>query len=75
MIHGADGTARGRWSRGQGTLEYALVLFAFIASIMSLGLIWHGVRDGALLRQAVRSASHALSGTDPVGSSKDLLLF
>lgn len=60
---------------GQGTLEYALVLFAFVATIVSLGAVWHAVRDGVLLQKALDAAGHALQAGQGVASSQDLLLF
>ena len=76
MVLGKDCAARERrCERGQGTLEYALVLFAFLAVVTTLGLAWHEVRDGVLLRLAVDSASHALTGDGLVGFSQDLLLY
>ena len=43
---------------GQSTLEYMLMLAAFLAMIVALGLIWHAARDGRLLGLALEVASH-----------------
>lgn len=47
---------------GQSTVEYLLVLVAFLAVITTMGLLWHGVRDGALVDGATRAASHGAGG-------------
>ena len=44
--------------RGQSTVEYLLVLAAFVAAIGALGLLWHAGRDGVLVGLATASASH-----------------
>lgn len=49
---------------GQSTLEYALVLMAFLSMLTALGLVWHAARDGALVRAATDASAHqALGGT------------
>lgn len=49
------------WERaGQSTLEYALVLSAFLAMVIALGALWHAASDGTLLSLATQSASHSL---------------
>lgn len=68
-----DGT-RSWAQRGQGSVEYALVLLAFIASLVALSALWHAGRDGALLRRAIDAASHSM-GSGFVAGSKDLLLY
>ncbi len=45
---------------GQSTLEYALVLMAFISMVVAMGALWHASRDGAMLERARRYASHSL---------------
>lgn len=61
--------------RGQSTVEYALVLFAFLAVALGLGSMWHAARDGALLRRATGSSSHALTAEGALGSTQDLLIY
>lgn len=58
--------------RGQSTVEYLLVLVAFVSVIGALGLLWHAGRDGVLVGLATQSASH---GVDQGGVSllKDVL--
>ncbi len=69
-------TLAGEWGeRGQSTVEYALIVFAFMASIVGLGAIWHGARDGVLLRLCTESLSHELSARGDVGSVQDVSLY
>ena len=58
--------------RGQSTVEYLLVLVAFVSAVGALGLLWHAGRDGVLVGLATQSASH---GVDQGGVSllKDVL--
>lgn len=49
-----------RAQAGQSTLEYALVLMAFVATIVAMGALWHVAHDGTLLERARRYASHNL---------------
>ncbi|MBF0911192.1 MAG: hypothetical protein HXK61_00190 [Atopobiaceae bacterium] len=58
----------------QSTLEYALVLSSCLAIIVSLGVIWHVIRDGALTNQAIRAASHTM-GSSLLEFTKDVLSF
>lgn len=48
--------------QGQSTVEYALVLAAFVSMIVGLGVLWRFVSGGALVEHAVSSASHCLVG-------------
>lgn len=64
-----------RATRGQSTLEYALLLVAFASMVLAWGVVWHGVRDGSLLRRAIDASSHLLGGADPLGAFRDLALF
>ena len=65
----------GQTERGQATVEYALVLFAFLASIVAMGSLWHAAREGALVRLCMESASHGLSGGQAIASAQDILLY
>ncbi|MDM8270358.1 hypothetical protein [Thermophilibacter provencensis] len=38
------------------------MLSAFLAAIVALALLWHGVRDGGLVRLATDAASHGAGG-------------
>lgn len=59
---------------GQSTLEYLLVLGAFVALLAALGLLWHAAKDGVLVGLATESASHG-AGQGPVGMLKDVAVF
>lgn len=48
--------------RGQSTLEYLLVLCAFVTAVGALGLMWHAARDGVLLDKAAAAAPHGMEG-------------
>ena len=37
---------------GQSTVEYALVVVAFLSILLALGVVWHSGRQGALLERA-----------------------
>ena len=59
--------------RGQATVEFAIVLFAFMAIAAGLAALWHGLEDGMLVRHALTSASHHLAGA--VGAWADVLAY
>lgn len=64
------------WARqGQSTLEYALVLTAFLAMIVVLGAMATAFRDGLLLRQAQQAASHTSVQERGFGAVQDALAF
>ena len=78
MAHGRRrrGALRGGQRRtrrsGQSTLEYLLLLVAFVAMVGALALLWHAARDGRLLALATDAASHG-SGGGTVSMLKDVL--
>lgn len=59
---------------GQSTLEYMLVLLAFMAMVCALALVWHAARDGRLLALATGAASHG-AGQGAVALLKDVAAF
>lgn len=59
---------------GQSTLEYALLLFAFVAALGALGVVWHAARDGRVVGLAAEAASHG-EAQGLVGQVKDIALF
>ena len=61
--------------RGQASVEYVLVFMAFVAMVLALGMLWHAVRDGRLLRLAEEAASHSLLHGLDVGAFQDISLF
>ena len=60
---------------GQSSVEYALVMIAFVSMLAALACLWHAGRDGRLLRRAVEAASHQLGGGDALGEARDVALF
>ena len=72
MVHELGRLARSQG--GQGSVEYALVLLAFIAACAALAALWHETQDGLLLESALGSASHSLD-QGLVEASKDLVLY
>lgn len=60
---------------GQSSVEYALVLGAFLALVLALGLVWSVVGQGGLQRASERAASHAIEGAGVVDGIRDLVLF
>ena len=69
---------RSRLSRsqsGQSTVEYALVLIAFLSIAIALAGVWRVSRSGRLLDRAVEASSHQIGGGDALGSWRDISLF
>lgn len=60
---------------GQSSVEYALVLGAFLALVFALGLVWSVVGQGGLQHASERAASHAIEGAGAVDGIRDLVLF
>lgn len=53
-----------RWHAGQATVEFALVLFAFLALLAGLGALSNFMQSGKLVEHANASASHAVGSGD-----------
>ena len=49
-----------RTTLGQSTVEYAVVLFAFLSMLVALGVVWRATQGGRLADYAIDSASHSL---------------
>ncbi len=60
---------------GQSTVEYALVLLAFVSMLVTFGLLWHAVRDGRLLHLAGEASSHSFSGGVDAQAFQDIALY
>ena len=68
--------ARCAWGRrGQSSVEYVLVMLAFVSMVLAMGVVWHAGRDGTLLRAALDAASHRLGGSGVLGGFQDILLY
>lgn len=62
-------------ARGQSSLEYALVLLAFVAMVVALCTLWRAAHHGLLLEQARRHASHSLEGGISSEAVQDVLAY
>ena len=60
---------------GQSTAEYALVLVAFLSTLLGMSALWRWVSGGGLLGLALSAASHVWGGGGLVGLAQDLLLY
>jgi Flp pilus assembly protein TadG len=60
---------------GQSTVEYALVVFAFLALLAALASLWGAARDGTLVDIARQAASHGLSQGLTPDALQDIALF
>lgn len=60
--------------RGQGTVEFAIVLFGFLAMVAALGVLWRAFESGLLVQHALQSASHHLETVVP-GVVADVFLY
>lgn len=56
---------------GQSTVEYLVVLGAFVAMLAALALLWRSGRDGTLVGLATGAASHGAE-QGSVGMLKDV---
>lgn len=76
VAHERRRRGRGLWvlggGRGQSTVEYLLVLLAFVSAVVALGLLWHAGRDGVLVGLATTSASHG-TGQGALALLRDVL--
>ena len=63
-----------RSRNGQGTIEYALVLFAVLALLGGMGSLWHLVQAGPLVQHALQDASHHVGSLSP-GALADTFLY
>ena len=61
-------------TKGQSTVEYALVLFAFLAIVVALSRVVSYAGDGRLYATIIGSGSHSLEG-DVLSVFQDVLLY
>lgn len=61
-------------SCGQSTIEYAIVLCAFLAMVVALGAIAHAASEGVVASKAIGAASHS-AGESFVGTLQDVALY
>ncbi len=60
--------------RGQSTVEFAVVLFGFLAMLAALGVLWRALEGGLLVEHALQSASHHVETVVP-GVVADVFLY
>ena len=60
---------------GQSTLEYALVLFAFMASIAAFGAVLAFLQNPATFSAVMEGSAHVFTGSDLLGTAQDLAVF
>lgn len=60
--------------RAQGSVEYAVVLAAFLSIVIAIGALWHLFGDGVVLAHALQSASHHVQGVLS-GAWADIFLY
>jgi hypothetical protein len=65
----------GMGEHGQSTVEYALVLLAFLSMVVALGAIWQAAHEGRLLGSARDATSHNMDEGVTVGLLQDLLAY
>lgn len=63
-----------RVARGQSTVEYALVVVAFLALVIALGALWRLFEGGTVTLHALQSASHHLQDV-ATGAWGDVFLY
>ena len=59
---------------GQGTLEYALVLFAFLGMMSGAAVLWHMLEAALPVQHALQSASHHVASVAP-GAFSDVFMY
>lgn len=63
-----------RAAQGQATVEFAVVLFGFLALLAALGALADFGQSGALVEHAAAGASHAV-GSNDTGAWADVLAY
>lgn len=62
------------WEKGQATVEFAIVLAAFVVVAVGLSALWHALDQGVFVQHALQSASHHLEGAES-GAWGDVLAY
>ncbi|MEF9841252.1 MAG: hypothetical protein RR773_01670 [Raoultibacter sp.] len=63
-----------REDRGQVTVEFAVILVAFLAIAIALGVVWRALEGGLFVDHALQSASHHMETVVP-GVIADVFLY
>lgn len=58
--------------RGQATVEYALILLAFLGVVVALAAVWEAAQSGRLTELARDASSHNAGDGVSVGLLQDL---
>ena len=72
FVFGVEGCFRG--SSGQATVEYAVVLLAFMAMVAGASVLWHMLDAGLPVQHALQSASHHVAAVAP-GAFSDVFMY
>ena len=70
----------GRWrplegQSGQSSVEYAIVVFAFLAMFAALAALARAAGEGTLAELARQAASHSAEGFADIGFLQDVLAY
>ncbi|MDO4536745.1 MAG: hypothetical protein Q4B54_01175 [Coriobacteriales bacterium] len=68
-------TSRRCGEAGQSSVEYAVVLLAFLSLVVALSCVWQAAHEGRLLDKAREASSHNCEGGVSVGLLQDLTAF
>ena len=60
---------------GQSSVEYALVLLAFLSLVVALSCVWQAAHEGRILAIAREASSHNAEGGVSVGLLQDVTAF
>ncbi len=60
---------------GQSSMEYALVLMAFLSLVLALSSVWHVAHEGTLQDKAREAASHNCDDGITLELLRDLAVF
>lgn len=64
----------GKEDRGQVTVEFVVILAAFFAIALALGVVWRALEGGLFVDHALQSASHHMETVVP-GVIADVFLY
>lgn len=62
-------------SAGQASVEFALVMLAFLAVALALAALWHWAAGGGLTQLVEGASSHVFSEGGTVDALADILAF
>lgn len=62
-------------SKGQSTVEFAVVLAVFLVAFLAVAALWHAATSGALVEHAVEASSHSFGEGNWLAALADVLSF